>query len=268
MIDVNQIVKQYRVKQQSQKWLKNLFHAEFKTVAAVQGISFHIAEGEMVGLIGLNGAGKTTTLKMLAGLIHPSEGTIKVNGFTPKELKKEYLKEIGLVMGNKSQLWWDISAYASFELEGAIYGLEDNEIKQRIDTLANILDVTDLLKTPVRKLSLGERMKMELILVLLHNPSILFLDEPTIGLDILSQKKLRDFIRLYNKEHAVTMIITSHNMRDVEELCDRVIVIDQGTIIYDGSIENLKSYNQKNDENESDNFEEIVANLLESGHAI
>lgn len=268
MIDVNQIVKQYRVKQQSQKLLKNLFHAEFKTVAAVQGISFHIAEGEMVGLIGLNGAGKTTTLKMLAGLIHPSEGTIKVNGFTPKELKKEYLKEIGLVMGNKSQLWWDISAYASFELEGAIYGLEDNEIKQRIDTLANILDVTDLLKTPVRKLSLGERMKMELILVLLHNPSILFLDEPTIGLDILSQKKLRDFIRLYNKEHAATMIITSHNMRDVEELCDRVIVIDQGTIIYDGSIENLKSYNQKNDENESDNFEEIVANLLESGHAI
>lgn len=268
MIEVNQVVKQYKVKQQSQKWLANLFHAEYKTVSAVRGISFHIGKGEMVGLIGLNGAGKTTTLKMLSGLIHPSEGNIMVDGFTPKELKREYLKEIGLVMGNKSQLWWDISAYASFELEGAIYGLNDHEVKQKVDTLADLLDVKDLLRTPVRKLSLGERMKMELILVLLHDPTILFLDEPTIGLDILSQKKLREFIKLYNKEHMATMIITSHNMRDVEELCDRVIVIDHGTIIYDGTIEDLNSYSQKNDMDKSDNFEETVARLLEGGHTV
>lgn len=266
MIEVHQVVKQYRVKQQSQKWLTNLFHAQYKTVSAVQGISFHIDKGEMVGLIGLNGAGKTTTLKMLAGLIHPSEGNITVDGFTPKELKREYLKEIGLIMGNKSQLWWDISAYASFELEGAIYGLNDYEIKQKINALAALLDVTDLLRTPVRKLSLGERMKMELILVLLHDPSILFLDEPTIGLDILSQKKLREFIKRYNKEHMATMIITSHNMRDVEELCDRVIVIDHGRIIYDGTIEALRSYSQKDEAGQSDHFEETVARLLEGGH--
>ena len=268
MIDVDQVVKHYRVKQQSQKWTANLFRAQYKTVTAVRGISFHIDKGEMVGLIGLNGAGKTTTLKMLAGLIHPCEGNITVDGFTPKELKGDYLKEIGLVMGNKSQLWWDISAYASFELEVAIYGLNDNEVKQKVDTLADLLNVTELLKTPVRKLSMGERMKMELILILLHDPSILFLDEPTIGLDILSQKKLREFIKLYNKECTATMIITSHNMRDVEELCDRVIVIDRGIIIFDGTIENLHSFSQKNNTEQIDDLEETVARLLEGSHTV
>ncbi|MGE9994763.1 ABC transporter ATP-binding protein [Peptoniphilaceae bacterium SGI.137] len=268
MIEVNQVVKRYRVKQQSQKWLANLFHAEYRTAAAVRGISFHIDKGEMVGLIGLNGAGKTTTLKMLSGLIHPSEGTILVDGFTPKELKSDYLKKIGLIMGNKSQLWWDVSAYASFELEGAIYGLKDDTIRQKAETLAEFLDVRDLLKTPVRKLSMGERMKMELILVLLHDPSILFFDEPTIGLDILSQKKLREFIKRYHQEHMATMIITSHNMRDVEELCDRILVIDHGTILYDGTIAALSSYRQKNDTNPADDFEETIAGLLEGGYRV
>lgn len=264
MIEVKQVVKRYKVKQQSEskKWFQNLFHAEYKTVSAVQGISFHIGKGEMVGLIGLNGAGKTTTLKMLAGLIHPSEGELTVDGYVPKDLKKEYLKKIGLVMGNKSQLWWDISAYDSFELEGSIYGLKDQETKQKVNELAALLDVSDLLRTPVRKLSLGERMKMELILVLLHDPSILFLDEPTLGLDILSQKKLREFIRQYNEKHQATMIITSHNMKDVEELCNRVIVIDHGNIIYDGKTEDLRSYSQGDDQ---DDFEETVARLLEGG---
>lgn len=265
MIEVNQVAKRYKVKQQSQKGLISLFHADYKTVSAVRGMSFNIDKGEMIGLIGLNGAGKTTTIKMLSGLIHPSEGEIIVDGFIPKELKKDYLKEIGLVMGNKSQLWWDVSAYASFELEGAIYGLSDCEIKKRVDMLSKILDVTDLLRTPVRKLSLGERMKMELLLVLLHNPSILFLDEPTIGLDILTQKKLREFIKKYNKEHMATMIITSHNMKDVEELCDRIIVLDHGTIIYDGTIEKLKSYSKENDMND---FEQTIASLLEGGRAV
>ncbi len=261
MIEVHHVIKRYKVKQQSESksWFSNLFKNEYKTITAVQDISFHIEKGEMVGLIGLNGAGKTTTLKMLAGLIHPTEGWIDVNGFVPKELKKDYLKEIGLVMGNKSQLWWDISAYDSFELEGHIYGLKEKEIEQKVKELAALLDVMNLLRTPVRKLSLGERMKMELILVLLHEPSILLLDEPTIGLDIISQNKLREFIKLYNKEHQATMIITSHNMKDIEQLCEKVIVIDHGTVIYDGQIENLKTYSQEED------FEEIIAKLLEGG---
>lgn len=259
MIEVNHIVKHYKVKQQAKtnKLFSSLFQPEYKEVTAVRDISFHIEEGELVGLIGLNGAGKTTTLKMLAGLIHPSEGTISVNGFVPKELKKNYLKEIGLVMGNKSQLWWDISAYESFELEGQIYGLKEKKIQEKIDELASMLDAKELLRTPVRKLSLGERMKMELILVLLHEPSILFLDEPTIGLDIISQKKLREFIKQYNKENQATMIVTSHNMKDVEELCERVIIIDHGSVIYDGSIKDLKKYSEEED------FEDIIAKLLE-----
>ncbi|MDO5717052.1 MAG: ATP-binding cassette domain-containing protein [Tissierellia bacterium] len=263
MIEVSHVAKEFRVKQQSEKHsFKNLWKADYKTVTAVQDMSFHIERGEMVGLIGLNGAGKTTTLKMLAGLIHPSEGTIHVDGFVPKDLHKDYLKEIGLVMGNKSQLWWDISSYESFLLEGQIYGLEKEEIHQRVGELAQLLDVADLLRTPVRKLSLGERMKMELILVLLHKPSILFLDEPTIGLDILSQKKLREFIKEYNKEHGATMLITSHNMKDVETLCERVLVIDRGVLIFDGKISDVRNY-QKDGEGD---FEEVIATLLEGGH--
>lgn len=259
MISVEHLYKTYRVRQQteSKNIFRNLFKSEYRYVKAVQDISFEIEKGEMVGLIGLNGAGKTTTLKMLSGLIHPSEGTVTVNGFTPHELKKDFLKRIGLVMGNKSQLWWDISSYDSFELEGQIYGLASRQIKEKVDELADLLDVTELLRTPVRKLSLGERMKMELILVLLHEPSILFLDEPTIGLDIISQKKVRDFVKGYNSEKKSTTIITSHNMKDVEELCQRIIVIDHGTVIYDGLIEDLKKYSEESD------FEEIVAGLLE-----
>lgn len=257
MIRINNVSKVYKVRQQSNKGIfSNLFKSNYKLIEAVKNIDFCIDEGERVGLIGLNGAGKTTTLKMLAGLIHPTEGSIDVNGFDPKKLKNEYLMEIGLVMGNKSQLWWDISSYDSFLLEGCIYGLHTKEIENRIEELSDLLDVKELLKTPVRKLSLGERMKMELILVLLHQPSILFLDEPTLGLDIISQKKLREFINRYNSERKSTMIITSHNMRDVEDLCDRIIVIDRGLIIYDGLIEDLKSYQVESD------FEEIISTLL------
>lgn len=193
---------------------------------------------------------------MLAGLIHPTSGTIEVESFEPKKLEKDYLKQIGLIMGNKSQLWWDISAYDSFVLEGAIYGIEKEVVEKRIYELSTILDVNKLLQSPVRKLSLGERMKMELILVLLHKPSILLLDEPTLGLDIISQKKLREFINDYNKKNNSTMIITSHNMKDVEKLCDRVIIINYGSIIYDGLIENLK----KNKLGSS--FEETIETLL------
>ncbi|MDO4712245.1 MAG: ATP-binding cassette domain-containing protein, partial [Peptostreptococcaceae bacterium] len=257
MIRISNVSKVYKIRERSDKGLfSNLFKGNYKHVEAVKNIDLCIGEGERVGLIGSNGAGKTTTLKMLAGLIHPTEGSIDINGFEPKKLQNEYLMEIGLVMGNKSQLWWDISSYDSFLLEGYIYGLHKDEIERRIEELADLLDVKPLLKTPVRKLSLGERMKMELILVLLHQPSILFLDEPTLGLDIISQKKLREFINRYNSERRSTMIITSHNMRDVEELCDRVIVIDRGCIIYDGLIEDLKAYKGESD------FEEIISKLL------
>lgn len=264
MIEVNRVVKEYKVKQQSNKLLANLFCSEYKSVRAVSEISFHIDEGEIVGLIGLNGAGKTTTIKMIAGLIHPSSGNITVNGFIPKDLKKNFLKDIGLVMGNKSQLWWDISAQASFELEGSIYGLNEKEIKERVCYLARILNVTNILSTPVRKLSLGERMKMELILILLHNPSILLMDEPTLGLDIISQKNLREFMKGYHKERNATMIITSHNMRDVEELCDRIIVMEQGIIIYDGSVDDIYSYAPMESSRSISGFEETIAHLLES----
>ncbi len=258
MLKVEDVSKVYTVRDQSEKGIfANLFKNNYKYIEAVNHINFTINNGERVGLIGLNGAGKTTTLKMVAGLIHPTDGKIEVEGFEPKKLETAYLKKIGLIMGNKSQLWWDISAYDSFVLEGTIYGLELKEIEKRVNELSMILDVKKLLQTPVRKLSLGERMKMELILVLLHQPSILLLDEPTLGLDIISQKKLREFINEYNKNNNSTMIITSHNMKDVEELCDRVIIINHGFIIYDGLIENLKEYKT------GDDFEDIIATLLE-----
>lgn len=260
MISVKKVSKTYKVKQQERtnNIFKNLFKCEYRSITAVDNISFEVAQGEIVGLIGLNGAGKTTTLKMLSGLIYPSEGEIKVKGFVPHKLKNDYLREIGLVMGNKSQLWWDTSSYDSFELEGQIYGLDSKTISDRVEYLSELLDVKELLRTPVRKLSLGERMKMEFILVLLHEPSILFLDEPTIGLDILSQKKMRDFLKDYNEKQCSTMLITSHNMKDVEELCDRVIVIDHGAIIYDGMVEELKKYSKEDD------FEVVITKLLES----
>lgn len=257
MIKVKNISKVYRVREQCRKGVfANLFKNNYKYIEAVNHIDFEIHTGERVGLIGLNGAGKTTTLKMIAGLIHPTDGKIEVEGFEPQKLEAAYLKKIGFIMGSKSQLWWDISAYESFVLEGTIYGLELEEIEKNVEELSRILDVGKLLHTPVRKLSLGERMKMELILVLLHQPSILLLDEPTLGLDIISQKKLRAFINAYNKKNHSTMIITSHNMKDVEELCDRIIIINHGSIIYDGDINNLKDYKA------GDDFEDIILALL------
>lgn len=259
MISVKQVSKIYKVKQQvdTKNILKALLKCEYKQVKAVESISFNIKQGEMVGLIGLNGAGKTTTLKMLSGLIYPSAGEIQVNGFAPCDLRKDFLRQIGLIMGNKSQLWWDVSSYDSFELEGQIYQLDKNIIEKRVNQLSELLDVKHLLKIPVRKLSLGERMKMEFILVLLHEPSLLFMDEPTIGLDIISQKKLRDFIKEYHRKHQSTILLTSHNMKDVEELCERIIVINRGTIIYDGLICELKEYSKEDD------FETTITKLLE-----
>ena len=202
-------------------------------------VSFEIGEGELVGFIGPNGAGKTTTLKCLSGLLYPSGGELKVLGFTPFARKNEFLKQISLVMGQKNQLWWDLPAVDTFLLNKEIYEIPDAVYKKTLHELVELLDVEEVLKTQVRKLSLGQRMKMELIAALIHKPKVLFLDEPTIGLDVVMQQKMREFIREYNRRHKATIILTSHYMDDVKELCKRVIIIDHGKIIYDGLLDDI-----------------------------
>ncbi len=217
----------------------SFFHRKYEEVHAVRDVSFQIDEGELVGFIGPNGAGKTTTLKCLSGLILPSDGTVRVMGYAPFDRKKDFLKKLSLVMGQKNQLWWDLPAQDTFLLNKAIYEIEDKQYNKTLGELVELLDVGKLLSTQVRKLSLGERMKMELISSLLHTPKVLFLDEPTIGLDVVMQKQLRDFIRTYNTKHNSTILLTSHYMEDVQQLAKRVIIIDHGSVLYDGLLEKL-----------------------------
>jgi ABC-2 type transport system ATP-binding protein len=207
---------------------------------AVKNISFEINEGELVGFLGPNGAGKTTTLKMLSGILYPSGGAAHVLGFVPWKRQKNYQKQIALVMGQKTQLWWDLPAYESLVLNKEIYEISDKKFNEQLEELVTLLGVKDLLNVQTRKLSLGERMKFELIASLIHSPKVLFLDEPTIGLDVVSQQKMREFIKNYNKEKQTTILLTSHYMEDVEALCKRVIIISGGTIIYDGDLEKLR----------------------------
>ncbi len=216
-----------------------MFNRKYYDVKAVDGVSFEINEGELVGFIGPNGAGKTTTLKVLSGLLYPTSGDVKVLGYTPWERKAAFQKQFSLVMGQKNQLWWDLPAQESFILNKEIYEVPDSDYKQTLDELVELLEVQDLLKVQVRKLSLGQRMKMELIAALIHSPKILFLDEPTIGLDVVMQKKMRDFIKEYNQRKNATIILTSHYMDDVKELCERVVVIDHGTILFDGKLDKI-----------------------------
>jgi ABC-2 type transport system ATP-binding protein len=216
--------------------LKNLFFREKLTKDAVNDISFQVEEGEMVGFLGPNGAGKTTTLKMLSGILHPTAGGASVLGYTPCERNKAFKMQFAIVMGQKNQLWWDLPANESLYLNKCIYEIDDRAYQATLAELTELLDVKDLLNVQVRRLSLGERMKMELIAALLHKPKLIFLDEPTIGLDILSQKKIRDFFKYYNQEQKATVILTSHYMADVEDLCKRAIIINQGRIVFDGDL--------------------------------
>ncbi|MCK6440552.1 MAG: ATP-binding cassette domain-containing protein, partial [Planctomycetes bacterium] len=216
--------------------VKALVHRRYDNVEAVKGLSFDLARGELVGFLGPNGAGKTTTLKMLSGLLYPSSGEATVLGFTPHKREYPFLRSISLVMGQKNQLWWDLPAWDGFLLNQEIYQLDREKTKKRIDSLAEWLEVKDQLKIQVRKLSLGERMKMELIAALLHEPNIVFLDEPTIGLDVTAQRKIRNFIREYNRDSGATILLTSHYMADIAELCKRVIVIGNGQLLYDGDL--------------------------------
>ncbi len=241
-ISVSHLSKYYQVYQKETGFLgsiKSLIVRKYKEVLAVDDVSFEIDTGELVGFIGPNGAGKTTTLKCLSGLLYPTRGKISVLGFTPYERKKEFLKQISFVMGQKNQLWWDLPALDTLYLNKEIYDIPDNKFHNIVEELSKLLEVKDLLKIQVKKLSLGQRMKCELIAALVHSPKVLFLDEPTIGLDVIMQKKLREFIREYNKSYQATIILTSHYMGDVEELCERVIVVNQGKIIFDGKLSAL-----------------------------
>ncbi|PIV71041.1 ABC transporter [Candidatus Roizmanbacteria bacterium CG17_big_fil_post_rev_8_21_14_2_50_39_7] len=221
--------------------IRSFFKRTYETSKAVDDISFSIDQGELIGFIGPNGAGKTTTLKCLSGLIYPTSGKISVLGYTPFDRNHDYLRSISLVMGQKSQLWWDLPPIESYLLFKELYDISDNQFKKVLDELVELLDLKDILQVQVRKLSLGQRMKCELVAQLLHSPKILFLDEPTIGLDIVMQQKIRSFVREYNTKYNATVILTSHYMDDVKELCKRVIIINHGKLLFDGSLADIIS---------------------------
>lgn len=219
--------------------MKSLVKRNYKTVKAVDDISFDLHAGELVGFIGPNGAGKTTTLKMMSGLLYPTSGEINILGFRPYEKQADFLKQISFVMGQKNQLWWDIPAIDSFNLNKEIYEVPEKRYREVVDELIELLDLKNVIHQQVRRLSLGERMRCELVAALVYTPKILFLDEPTLGLDVVVQKKIREFIKQYNKKYGATVILTSHYMDDVEEICDRVIMIDHGRLMFDGPISKL-----------------------------
>ncbi len=239
IITLNQLKKTFRVHEREAgvgASIKSLFARKYKDVEAVKGVSFDLQAGEVVGFLGPNGAGKTTTLKMLAGLLHPSGGEARVLGFVPWKRSNDFLRNISLVMGNRNQLVWDIPAMDSFTVNQAIYQIPEKQFKETLDELIELLDLSALLKKQVRGLSLGERMKCELAASLLHRPSVLFLDEPTLGVDVTMQGRIRDFIRMHNQRHGATVLLTSHYMADVTALCKRVIVIHHGQLLFDGDL--------------------------------
>lgn len=242
LIDVHQLSKSYPVaiKEPGLKaTLRHFFRRNYRHIEAVKQVSFSIESGEVVGFLGPNGAGKTTTLKMLTGLIHPSAGQVSVAGHRPFARSPQFLNQITLVMGQKQQLIWDLPALDSLRINAAIYGLSDTEFRQRVGELAEMLSLQNQLNQPVRKLSLGERMKAEMLAALLHRPQVLFLDEPTLGLDINAQVAVRSFLQDYNQRYGATVLLTSHYMADITALCVRVLVIHQGSLIYDGLLESL-----------------------------
>jgi len=242
VITISQLAKHYQVPEREaglKAAVTSLFRRKFRTVKAVNGISFNIEPGEVVGFLGPNGAGKTTTLKMLSGLLHPTSGQVSVMGYEPRHRSHDYLRQVTLVMGNRNQLTWDLPALDSFDLQRAIYGIPVDDFKRTRDDFIDLLELKDLVNKPVRNLSLGERMKMEIVAALLHRPKVLFLDEPTIGLDVTMQRRIRTFIAEYNQRYNATVLLTSHYMADVEALCKRVIVIHHGRILFDGDLATL-----------------------------
>ena len=243
IISVKNLSKSYKVVKRNSGFrnaIKSFFKREYKIINAVNDITFTIKKGEIVGYIGPNGAGKSTTIKMLSGILKPDDGKILIDGMDPVIDRKKYVKEIGVVFGQKSQLWWDIPAIESFDLLRDIYDIPNDEYIKTRDELVSLLKLDEIIKLPVRQLSLGERMKCELVASLLHNPKILFLDEPTIGLDAISKVIVRDFIKKINKDKKVTVILTTHDMADIESLAERIIIIGNGKKLYDGDIDTIK----------------------------
>ncbi len=243
-MDVRELRKEFRVQRNREGLggaLKDLFKREYNTVRAVKDISFQIPKGEICGYIGENGAGKSTTIKMLTGILVPTSGQLLVNGMVPHKEREKFVRGIGVVFGQRSQLWWDIGVIESFHLLRKVYRVPMEEFKPRFDELVERLKLAELLNRPVRKLSLGQRMRCELAASLLHNPSIVFLDEPTIGLDIVVKSEIREFLKEMNQKYETTILLTTHDLQDIEALCSRVIMLDDGNIIYDGGLEELKT---------------------------
>src|SRR5665213_950703 len=242
LIEVHDLTKAFRTYKKEpglRGAVRGLFHRRYEQTVAVHEISFAIEEGEFVGFLGPNGAGKTTTLKMLAGLLYPTKGSARVLGYVPWERHDGYRRQFALLLGQKNQLWWDLPARESLELNRKIYGISAKAFERTVGELTELLTVKDKLDVMVRELSLGERMKMELIAALLHQPKVLFLDEPTIGLDVISQKTVREFLRSYNATQKTTIVLTSHYMTDIQELCQRVIIVDHGKIFFDGRLSEI-----------------------------
>ncbi|MFC3885342.1 ATP-binding cassette domain-containing protein [Bacillus songklensis] len=220
---------------------RDLFTRNYKILPAVNDISFTVKQGEMVGYIGENGAGKSTTIKMLTGILTPTSGKVIVNGMNPHKEREKFAQTIGVVFGQRSQLWWDIAVQESFRLLKKVYKVSDEQYNEHMNHVIQILDIEPLLDKPVRKLSLGQRMRCELAAALIHNPPLLFLDEPTIGLDVLVKLKIRQFLKEINEKYNTTILLTTHDLSDIEALCERVVMLDEGNIIYDGSLQNLRS---------------------------
>lgn len=246
IIEVSGLKKEFRVPQKEKEGLiasiKSLFRRKYKDVQAVKGIDFHVRRGEIRGLIGPNGAGKSTTIKVLSGILHPTEGYVNVMGHTPWLERETYVRKIGALFGQKSQLWWDIPAFDTFALHKVMYKIDDAVYRKTIDEFVELLGLEDIINRPVRQLSLGERMKCELVCAMLHGPDLIFLDEPTIGLDVMAKEAIRNFIKRINKERGTTFILTTHDMSDIEDLCERVTVINHGTIVFDADMDQMKRY--------------------------
>lgn len=239
--DVSKIFKTFDRKEGIRGGIQNLFVRQYRQVKAVDQVSFSISVGEMVGYIGANGAGKSTTIKMLTGILVPSSGSVLCGGWVPFRDRRQYTRTIGVVFGQRTQLWWDIAVVESFQLLKKIYDVSDQDYGRRMETFDEVLGLKPLLHVPVRKLSLGQRMRCDLAAALLHNPRILFLDEPTIGLDVVAKENVRQFLRRINQEFQVTVLLTTHDLSDIEELCRRVIIIDHGRILFDGALDELRS---------------------------
>ena len=244
IIEVKNIKRYYKIaKKEKGLWasLKGLFSRKYEIKKAVDDISFDIKKGEITGFIGKNGAGKSTTIKMLSGILYPDEGTVKIDGYIPYKQRKQYVKNIGVVFGQKSQLHWDLPLIESFELMKYIYKIPKKVYEENLEKFVELLDMKDFINQPVRQLSLGQRMRGDIVAALLHSPKLVFLDEPTIGLDVVAKEKIREFIKYMNENEQTTIIFTTHDMQDIEKVCDRLIIIDQGKKVYDGTIAEIKN---------------------------